>query len=597
MPRRSRPTRFGQWDVRAKLGAGGNADVYECVGVSGVVAAIKVLRNFGGDRLIRFRDEVDMLTRLKGHHGILPILDSNVPLRPSVEDPAWYAMPIARRVRDDLRPQAALSEVVEAVADFAETLADLAKQGISHRDIKPDNLFRYDDRFVVGDFGLVDFPDKVAITAENRKLGPQFYIAPEMLNDPANADGLPADVYSLAKTLWVLATGQNYPIPGEHRLDNPQARLSSYNADPQAFLLDRLMERATRQDPALRPTMEEVQQDLRAWLTSPSSAESSPDFPGVADALAARRSQAESLRRIKEQEVSLAQDLYSKFLQGLHRVREVLRETNVDEGEINPINEIEGLVNGVADRYGFTALPMPSAVWRAGASIRINLPHFHPPAAPPVGTPEVDVILLCNIGLILQEDGRAQIIAGYAMRDIAVTPDGAPPEVLWVATGRFPVQSIQCSRATDSLAQELEGNLEYALGEYNRRLERPPLATQQIDLMAHDVDLTSWEVTQGPHAGRILMMIFEGGQGWDKGANSTLDYPPSTGRYTTPPNPVYVSTVGRQQHYSGKLSPGIYYYRGGMVAGRYLRPGGVIEIADNAESGRRIATITLVVNP
>jgi serine/threonine protein kinase len=37
-------------------------------------------------------------------------------------------------------------------------LADLAEEGISHRDVKPENLFRLDDAWVIGAFGLVDYP-------------------------------------------------------------------------------------------------------------------------------------------------------------------------------------------------------------------------------------------------------------------------------------------------------------------------------------------------------------------------------------------------------------------------------------------------------
>ncbi len=405
-------------------------------------------------------------------------------------------------------------------------IAFSAGTGISHRDIKPDNLFYHDGRYVVGDFGLVDFPEKEAITAADRKLGPQFYIAPEMLNDPTNADGRPADVYSLAKTLWVLASGQNYPIPGEIRLDNQSSRLSVFNADPRAFLLDRLIERSTRQEPTLRPSMEEMHQELRAWLRRPVSVDGQKDFSGIAMTLAARREQAESQQRIKEQEVALAQEIYQELQAGLHRIGEVLREHNINDGTLNFSNELEAFVNGVVERYGYTLLPTPRAVWRMGSNIRVNLPEFRPPAAPPVGTPDVDVILWCNVGLVLQEDGHAQVMAGFTMRDLAVAPSGAMPEVLWLAAARFPVQSIQCARAVKALIGELENNLEYALGEYNERLERSPFATQQVNLVVSDVDLTAMEITDGPHVGRILMMIFEDGQGWGEGMSSSLDYPP-----------------------------------------------------------------------
>jgi hypothetical protein len=78
----------------------------------------------------------------------------------------------------------------------------------------PDNLFFFENRFAVGDFGLVSFEGKSADTAQGERIGPMFFMAPEMLNSAIEADGQFADVYSLAKTLWVMATGQRSPQPG-----------------------------------------------------------------------------------------------------------------------------------------------------------------------------------------------------------------------------------------------------------------------------------------------------------------------------------------------------------------------------------------------
>jgi serine/threonine protein kinase len=83
----------------------------------------------------------------------------------------------------------------------------------AHRDIKPNNLYWHDGRWCLGDFGLAEFDDAESITRSDRKLGPAYYIAPEMLNNASSADGCAADVYSLGKTICVMATGQKYPLP------------------------------------------------------------------------------------------------------------------------------------------------------------------------------------------------------------------------------------------------------------------------------------------------------------------------------------------------------------------------------------------------
>jgi hypothetical protein len=74
-----------------------------------------------------------------------------------------------------------------------------------------------------------------------------------------------ADVYSLAKTLWALAVGRPDPPPGQLRSDRPELRLSSRLEHPRARLLDPLLERCTADDPAARPRMRELADELRWW--------------------------------------------------------------------------------------------------------------------------------------------------------------------------------------------------------------------------------------------------------------------------------------------------------------------------------------------
>jgi hypothetical protein len=117
----------------------------------------------------------------------------------------------------------------------------------------------------LGDFGLVDYPGKPEITDRMEILGPRFYIAPEMLIDAEDVDGGPADVYSLAKTLWVLGTGYSYPIPGEQRITEPALTLSEYVGHPRSKTLDVLMYTATRHSPTARISMSTLHSELDAW--------------------------------------------------------------------------------------------------------------------------------------------------------------------------------------------------------------------------------------------------------------------------------------------------------------------------------------------
>jgi serine/threonine protein kinase len=94
-------------------------------------------------------------------------------------------MPL-EELSDDLK----LDEAVGICISLATTLAAMHARGHSHRDLKPGNILRLNDDWCLGDFGLADFPDKAAVTKEGEKLGPQNYMAPEML---LNAGGDAAD--------------------------------------------------------------------------------------------------------------------------------------------------------------------------------------------------------------------------------------------------------------------------------------------------------------------------------------------------------------------------------------------------------------------
>ena len=120
-------------------------------------------------------------------------------------------MPVATPIADALRGRP-LADVVNAVSTSADTLWRLQRDhNIAHRDIKPGNLYEHNGAWLIGDFGLVALPDTDGLTAQGRPLGQAHYMAYEMIRDPSTADPHAADVYSLGKTLWVLATDQNFP--------------------------------------------------------------------------------------------------------------------------------------------------------------------------------------------------------------------------------------------------------------------------------------------------------------------------------------------------------------------------------------------------
>jgi hypothetical protein len=218
-------------------------------------------------RLARFRDEIAFLIAHPEFPGVLPLVDHR--LSGGLKERSWYVMPTAVPIRRALGDDPGPRAVVGAVAEIAGTLEALASEGVGHRDIKPDNLFRLGERWVVGDFGLVTYPEKDPVTVQGRRLGPIDYMAPEMREDADSAEAGPADVWALAKTLWVLLTGQSLPLPGTHWHSEPAHALVERISFVFARELDLLLERATQIDPGARVSMEGMARELRACLAEP----------------------------------------------------------------------------------------------------------------------------------------------------------------------------------------------------------------------------------------------------------------------------------------------------------------------------------------
>ena len=230
--------------------------------------ALKILnrRKADSEPYRRFRQEIQAMRQIGANPRIMQLLDADLPEAPSHVRPAWLAMPIAKPLAEALS-ESTLRDVVAAVAEIADTLADLDESlHIHHRDIKPSNLFLLNGQPAISDFGLVDLPDADDITISGRPLGPRFFLAYEMVVDSAHADPAPADVFSLAKTLWVLSVDQHWPPQGEQHASSSAYSIGSIRPHPLARHLDELIERCTRHEPSKRPSMRGVSEDLYAWL-------------------------------------------------------------------------------------------------------------------------------------------------------------------------------------------------------------------------------------------------------------------------------------------------------------------------------------------
>jgi serine/threonine protein kinase len=138
------PKKFGRWTTIRRLGGGANGDVWLSHSDDGLSAAVKVRRRGGREAAQRFAREAEHQAALsaEGFAGVIPLIDTS----PSRETPPWIAMAVAEPLMEALGKSPSIAEVVGASADIAGVLSRLHLRGVSHRDVKPENLFRLDGR-------------------------------------------------------------------------------------------------------------------------------------------------------------------------------------------------------------------------------------------------------------------------------------------------------------------------------------------------------------------------------------------------------------------------------------------------------------------
>jgi len=254
LPERFLGRTLGKYHVEALLGTGGFAWVFRALDPDlGVRVALKVLKpQFAGDAEFeeRFRREASVAARLR-HPNIVTIYAVG-----RDDDAVYFAMDcLPDSLAGRLGTATALPgpAAVRIALDVAAALGYAHREGIVHRDVKPDNvLFDEHGNAIVADFGIARAVDPNGSDTTTRfVVGTPHYFAPEQARGRP-LDGR-ADLYALGVTLYRAVAGV-LPFPGDdwfevakQHVDVEPADVRSHNpaVSPElARVIHRLLEKS-----------------------------------------------------------------------------------------------------------------------------------------------------------------------------------------------------------------------------------------------------------------------------------------------------------------------------------------------------------------
>ena len=206
------PRSVGEFQLRARLGAGGMGRVYLGYSPAGRAVAVKVVHSeLARDAEFRHRFGREVAAaRAVGGMYTAPVVAAGLD-----DDPPWLATayvpgpPLA----DVVARHGALPELAvwRLGAGLAEALRAVHACGLVHRDLKPANVLLAADGPHVIDFGISRAFDGTQLTAVGMVVGTPGYMSPEQAEGALV--GPASDVFSLGCVLAFAASG-NAPFGG-----------------------------------------------------------------------------------------------------------------------------------------------------------------------------------------------------------------------------------------------------------------------------------------------------------------------------------------------------------------------------------------------
>jgi len=217
--------------IQKELGGGGMSHVFlaEEVRLARQVV-IKVLppEMGAGVNAERFEREIQLAARLQ-HPHIVPLLTAG-----ASGDLLYYVMPFiageSLRVKLAREGELPVHEAVRILREVVDALAYAHRNGVVHRDIKPDNVLISEGHAVVTDFGVAKAVSASSggssLTSLGVALGTPAYMAPEQAAADPHVDHR-ADIYAVGALAYEMLSGRT-PFTAT----TPQAMLAAHITQP-----------------------------------------------------------------------------------------------------------------------------------------------------------------------------------------------------------------------------------------------------------------------------------------------------------------------------------------------------------------------------